>query len=569
VGLGGVGPERDNGFMSAPSVATEPAVSQRWLFGPIPDLLFGCGLLYVLLFVVFSVAGAEIRAHQAVYFLPLIGMFLSSPHYGATILRVYERRDDRRSYLLFSLYATAVVIAAFAYGVYNTFAASLLVTVYLTWSPWHYTGQNYGLAIMFVRRRGVEVTPGARRWIYSSFVLSFAMVFLAAHHASGSGAGLPIFYSGGTEIRFLPIGIPTLLTNLTVEVVVVAYVVTLIGSAVTLLKRARIRDLVPTFVLMLTQALWFSIPIFTRHFQLHTGLEPIDSEFRGHYILWIVLGHAVQYLWVTAYFARSSQGWRGYSNYFAKTLIAGTAVWALPVIIFAPDLIGRLPFDAGLALLVAAAVNVHHFILDGAIWKLRNSRIANVLIRRDASSSAATGSEDRERKWVRHFVWATASACLVISFFEFGSYHFVYNPAYARQDYEKANEVLERLAWFGYDRAHSRLALGTRLAERGEFDEALRLIERSIELYPTGEAYFAVGSILERDDQLQKARVAYEDALALIPDRAELLVRAGNLLLRLGEPQQAREYLERAVALRPDHDPSRRALDRAESGVTY
>ena len=569
MGLGGVGPERDNGFMSAPSVATEPAVSQRWLFGPIPDLLFGCGLLYVLLFVVFSVAGAEIRAHQAVYFLPLIGMFLSSPHYGATILRVYERRDDRRSYLLFSLYATAVVIAAFAYGVYNTFAASLLVTVYLTWSPWHYTGQNYGLAIMFVRRRGVEVTPGARRWIYASFVLSYAMVFLAAHHASGSGAGLPVFYSGGSEIRFLPLGIPTLLTNLTVEVVVVAYVVTLIGSAVTLLKRARIRDLVPTFVLMLTQALWFSIPVFTRHFQLHTGLEPIDSEFRGHYILWIVLGHAVQYLWVTAYFARSSQGWRGYSNYFAKTLIAGTAAWALPVIIFAPDLIGRLPFDAGLALLVAAAVNVHHFILDGAIWKLRNSRIANVLIRRDASSSAVTGSEAREQKWVRHFVWAMASACLVISFFEFGSYHFVYNPAYARQDYEKANEALERLVWFGYDRAHSRLALGTRLAERGEFEEALRLIERSIELHPTGEAYFAVGSILERDDQLQKARAAYEDALALMPDRAELLVRAGNLLLRLGEPQQAREYLERAVALRPDHDPSRRALDRAESGVTY
>ena len=214
-------------------------------------------------------------------------------------------------------------------------------------------------------------------------------------------------------------------------------------------------------------------------------------------------------------------------------------------------------------------MNVHHFILDGAIWKLRNSRIANVLIRRDESSSAATGSEAREQKWVRHFVWATASACLVISFFEFGSYHFVYNPAYARQDYEKANEALERLVWFGYDRAHSRLALGTRLAERGEFEEALRLIERSIELYPTGEAYFAVGSILERDHQLQKARAAYEDALALMPDRAELLVRAGNLLLRLGDTQQAREYLERAVALRPDHEPSRRALDRAESGVTY
>jgi hypothetical protein len=569
VGLGGVEPERDNDSMSAPSVATESAASQRWLFGPIPDLLFGCGLLYVLLFVVFSAAGAEIRAREAVYILPLLGMFLSSPHYGATILRVYERRNDRHSYVLFSLYATAVVFVAFVYGIYNPFAASLLVTIYLTWSPWHYTGQNYGLAIMFVRRRGVEVTPGARRWIYASFVLSFALVFLAAHHASGSVAGLPVFYSGGSDIRFLPLGIPTLVTNLAVEIVVIAYVVTLIGSAITLLKRARVRDLVPTFVLMLTQALWFSIPIFTRHFQLRTGLEPIDSEFRGHYILWIVLGHAVQYLWVTAYFARSSPGWRGYSNYFAKTLIAGTAAWALPVILFAPDITGRLPFDAGLALLVAAAVNVHHFILDGAIWKLRKSRIANVLIRSVEPSNAASDSGNREQKWLRHIVWATASVSLVISFFEFGSYHFVYSPAYARQDYERANQTLERLAWFGYDRAHSRLALGTRLAESGDFEEALRLIDRSIELYPTGEAYFAAGSIQEQIGQLQQARVAYEEALALIPDRAELLVRAGNLLLRLGEPERAREYLERAVDLRPDHDASRRALDRAESNVSY
>ena len=178
-------------------------------------------------------------------------------------------------------------------------------------------------------------------------------------------------------------------------------------------------------------------------------------------------------------------------------------------------------------------------------------------------------SENGDRLWVRHAVWAVASASLVISFFEFGSYQFIYNPAYQRGDYVKANEVLERLAWFGYDRAHSRLALGARLAERGEFADALRLVERSIELYPTGEGYFAAGSIRERTGRLQEARDAYEEALALMPDRAELLLQAGNLLLRLGESEQAREYLERAVALRPEHDPSRRALGRADSSLNY
>jgi hypothetical protein len=40
-------------------------------------------------------------------------MFMSGPHYGATLLRVYEERRDRRAYAIFSLWATAVIAAAF------------------------------------------------------------------------------------------------------------------------------------------------------------------------------------------------------------------------------------------------------------------------------------------------------------------------------------------------------------------------------------------------------------------------------------------------------------------------
>ena len=32
-------------------------------------------------------------------------------------------------------------------------------------------------------------------------------------------------------------------------------------------------------------------------------------------------------------------------------------------------------------LLVASVVNLHHFVLDGAIWKLRDGRVARVLLR--------------------------------------------------------------------------------------------------------------------------------------------------------------------------------------------
>ena len=54
----------------------------------------------------------------------------------------------------------------------------------------------------------------------------------------------------------------------------------------------------------------------------------------------------------------------------------------MPALVFAPQVLGGLPYDLGLGLMVASAVNLHHFVLDGAIWKLRNTRVAGVLLRR-------------------------------------------------------------------------------------------------------------------------------------------------------------------------------------------
>src|SRR5262245_21148087 len=84
-----------------------------WLFGPWPDLLFGCGLLYTLAFLVFLVAGPQIRSAQPSLLFPIVILLLSVPHYGATLLRVYERRRERRAYVVFSLWATLVIVALF------------------------------------------------------------------------------------------------------------------------------------------------------------------------------------------------------------------------------------------------------------------------------------------------------------------------------------------------------------------------------------------------------------------------------------------------------------------------
>src|SRR5206468_3978265 len=125
--------------------------------------------------------------------------------YGATLMRVYERRADRRSYVLFSVWATLLVVAAFVAGVYAPLVASWLFTIYITWSPWHYTGQNYGIAVLFLRRRGVPIAPLAKRALHASYALSFALTFLIFYGSFGTLSYSPD--ATGDGVAFLPLGI--------------------------------------------------------------------------------------------------------------------------------------------------------------------------------------------------------------------------------------------------------------------------------------------------------------------------------------------------------------------------
>ena len=163
-----------------------------WLFGPLPDLVLGCGLGYAAIFAVFALAGPGLIANQPMVLAPLIALVLSGPHYGGTLLRVYEQRSDRRQYALFTVWATLAVVLLFAVSVHNLAFGAWLFTVYLTWSPWHYTGQNYGLCVMLLRRHGVDVSDRAKRLLYASFLSSFAITFLVLHGSTEASGYLRI-----------------------------------------------------------------------------------------------------------------------------------------------------------------------------------------------------------------------------------------------------------------------------------------------------------------------------------------------------------------------------------------
>jgi len=540
-------------------VTTVSPAPAPWLFGPRSDLLFGCGLLYALVFAGFLIAGPELRGATPAWMGAALLLLLGTPHYGATLVRVYENRRDRQGYVLFSVWATLAVIALFVGGLWSTAVGRFMVTLYLTWSPWHYTGQNYGLAVMFLRRGGVALDPDLKRWLYLSFLLSFGLVFVGMHTADTSAQDLPAGYAS-LGVGFVALGIPQAVAK-PLGIGLLLATLAALGRAAWGLRGVSPRVLAPVALLVLSQALWFSLPFGLQAFGLVPGVDVLSFEFRTYYFIWIAAAHSLQYLWVTAYYARQSGGWRGQAPQYLRVLAAGAAVWTLPAIVFGPQALGPLAFDQGLGLLIAAAVNLHHFILDGAIWKLRG-RIAAVLIRSGAETPDATAPG---RSWLRPAVWAACVGLLLVDAVGVGADHgFVW--AVESQRYETAARVADALGWAGRDRASWRLRFGERLLEARNFSEARRQLRQSDALEATAKARMLIGVSYEAQGSFERAASAYASALETTdraPERREITSRAARAWLAAGEPARAVALLEAALAQDPADGDLRALLEEA------
>jgi hypothetical protein len=389
----------------------------RWLFGPVPDLLLGCGLGYLLLFAAFLATDTERASIAALGVVPLVSILTGTPHYGATLLRVYESREERRKYAFFAIWVTAAVWALFYLGLYSVLLGSLLLTLYLSWSPWHYTGQNYGIAVMFLRRRGVPLEARTKRLLYLSFVLSYGLTLLALHGASDQGSYSSVAPYKGGSFQLIRLGIPSPYWEVAFVLVGIAYLGTLVGAGAALLRVASARSLLPTATLALTQMLWFAAPVAARHWGLLGPEAPLSTDLTAYAFFWVATGHSVQYLWITTYYAAGSRPAGPRAFYLLKTLAAGSFIWSVPGLVYGLTVeggpLGGVAQGADVFILLASIVNLHHFILDGAIWKLRDGRVARVLIRQEPEVRPEPIDAHPPRRWLAPVVYALGTAATI------------------------------------------------------------------------------------------------------------------------------------------------------------
>lgn len=536
-------------------------VQRPWLFGPGIDLIFGCGIGYVILSVILAVLRPPMdRIHG---WLPFVILFTGLPHYGATLERVFSTPETRQRYGRYALIFSVIVGSVFLFSVMSGRGGSQLVTLYLTWSPWHYAAQNFGLVMMFLRRAETEISTQFRFLIRTSFVLSFLLVFVNIHRSSSASVTDPLYAapSARDAVRFTPLGIPESLTPMLLVGFGVAYLVVTSLVIVNILRNTPAGRRLPALALIFSQCGWFVLPVVVSQF------VPFWFSPRGPTVFaftWIAIAHSVQYLWISLHFARISgrvtNSKRSLGLYFTLAIFAGSMIWVFPVLFSAKGGLARMPHESGLDLLVAAAVNLHHFLLDGVIWKLRDAPIRKALV--DGQTAIDEPRQESTKwPWGKSVVFAggiIAVACWIIAAWE---QEVGRRRSVARGDLERLEIAEKRLALVGRDGPRIHQAMGKLLQNRGNSEAAMKQYRKSLELWPTLAAWRSIGKMQETAGKLDDALAAYESALAIEPNHASCLDDYAHVLAARGRMDEALKVQRKAVLAAPERQDLRRRYD--------
>ena len=529
-----------------PKGATTASRPPRWLFGPVPDLLFGCGVAYLFVFAALAVAGPTVTVWLPATILPLLTVVAGGPHYGATLLRAYERKEDRVRYRSVTVMATLGLALVFLLSLRIHLLGTLVVTLYLMWSPWHYSGQNYGLMLMFLGRRGISTEATLKRLIRASFVLSFLIVIVQLNGENPSASYAPSVQATSgdpTEPLFtqLSLGIPMPIQTVLFYGLVAAYLATVAVIAVALFRRGSIRDLLPAFALVLTQAVWFSLPAIARQANLAFGLVPLDADFAVYTFNYIAAAHGIQYVWVTLYFHRKTHAGSRMGFFYGKSMLAGQLLWGLPALVFAPIMVGSFSYSADVSLLVASTVNLHHFVLDGAIWRLRDDRVGRVLV--NEAPIAAPPRPEIGRRWLAALVFGAGGVFVVSQIVNALEGH-AFAQSLERREIAGAEKALDHLRFFASDAYNLRMELGLVARETGDLDAAIRAFERSVELRPSPGAWYEKGRVHAQRAEWELAASSFEGAYALAPFPPSYIAEFANALARAGRRDRALAVLD-------------------------
>ena len=300
------------------------------------------------------------KAYLGVVFA--FNFLLNFPHFFATSYRLYHSMENVRQYPLTAVAVPVVVLAGAACAlVWPGQVAPVYVAVFLLWSPYHYAGQTVGISLLYARRAGF-VMAGLERFALASFSFSTFVVLMTNQNSTGND----IVFFGLSTPSF---NLPGYLVDL--SVLWMAVCALLLGFVVVrwTLRSGRLFPLI-VLVPPAAQFIWFfagaSIEVFYAFLPFFHGLQYL-------FIAWVTQLKEV----------RDQTGAEPSRRFVVlQTLRWGVIIFLGGILLFyaAPVGIEWLGVHPVIAWsVVLATVNMHHFFVDGVIWKLHNPRVGSIL----------------------------------------------------------------------------------------------------------------------------------------------------------------------------------------------
>ena len=339
--------------MSAPAVAV--AVPGRGLgfsvgkpfVHPLFDLLVIGGGVSLLFAAALRLAGPLDLPPGALWTVILL---VNSAHFGASTVRLYSRKDSLRTMPFLTMGLPLAALAVLAVALFYPAAVGRhLLALYFTWSPYHYAAQAYGLAVMYAYRSGSSLSLGEKRLLRAACLVPFAYAFVTARGAGiewlvpstalNDGPWTPARNTALDVLAFLSFAAPVLLVVRGL-----------------LVRSARLPLI--SIVAMVANATWW-----------------VSFNYWDAFV-WATIFHGLQYLAIALVFhvrerqrepGAPAEWWKHALFFYACSLGLGYAlfqVWphAGPLVGFA---------YAQTLLMVVAIINIHHFVVDAFVWRLR------------------------------------------------------------------------------------------------------------------------------------------------------------------------------------------------------
>jgi hypothetical protein len=320
----------------------------RSFVSPLFDLMFIAGGLSLVFGAVAYLGGRQFASDADLALVLLFGNFA---HFAASTVRLYTKPGAFKQLGAWLTVWLPIVTLALFTGVL-LFAGSLvryIFAVFVVWSPYHYSAQTYGLSVMYAYRSGCTLTEAQKRWVWWACLVPFFWSLFrpdagVAHILQGFGLrSVPTLESWRVHVSGL-LSAAALATPLLVILSLK------IRSAVTL-------PLISVMTIM-TNAIWWTYFNYI------------------HAMWWAAVFHGIQYLSIVTIFhvkERARVEANRYGALFHTVTFYGACVTAAyGLFVLWPDAYVWAGFDSSLtAQLTVAVINIHHFIVDAHIWRLR------------------------------------------------------------------------------------------------------------------------------------------------------------------------------------------------------